>query len=69
MSRGTISCCPGRSVAALCLALAGCADAPLLPFSTETVPLIVVPAAQAGVQDQRGRFREIYCGVLAARAG
>jgi hypothetical protein len=28
-----------------------------------------VPAAQAGVQDKRGRFREIYCGVLAARVG
>ncbi|HSC63287.1 MAG TPA: hypothetical protein VLD35_06630 [Caldimonas sp.] len=40
-----------------------------MPFSTETTPLILVPAAQAGVKDQRGRFREIYCGVLAARAG
>ena len=69
MSRRTISRCRGRSAAALCLALAGCAGAPLVPFSTETVPLIMVPATQAGVQDKRGRFREIYCGVLAARAG
>jgi len=56
-------------VAALCLALAGCAGDPLVPFSTETGPLILVPATQAGVQDKRGRFREIYCAVLAARVG
>ena len=59
----------GRIVAALCLTLAGCAGAPLVPFSTETAPLILVPAAQAGVQDKRARFREIYCAVLGARAG
>jgi hypothetical protein len=63
ISRGS-----GRVVAAVCLALTGCASAPLVPFSTETPPLILVPAAQAGVQDKRGRFREIYCAVLAARA-
>ena len=59
----------GRIVAALCAVLAGCASEPLVPFSTETAPLILVPAAQAGVQDKRGRFREIYCAVLAARVG
>src|ERR1700760_2123582 len=58
-----------RAVAALCLALSGCAGAPLVPFSTESPPLILVPATQAGVEDKRGRFREIYCAVLAARAG
>jgi hypothetical protein len=69
MTRRTVREGGGRIVTALCLALAGCADAPLVPFSTETAPLILVPAAQAGVQDKRGRFREIYCGVLAARVG
>jgi hypothetical protein len=54
--------------ALLPLVLAGCAASPLVPFSTDTPPLILVPAAQAGVHDQRGRFREIYCAVLAARA-
>jgi hypothetical protein len=49
--------------------LAGCASSPLVPFSTDTPPLVLVPAAQAGVQDKRGRFREIYCAVLQARAG
>ena len=49
-------------------ALVGCSSSPLVPFSTDMPPLVLVPAAQAGVQDQRGRFREIYCAVLAARA-
>jgi hypothetical protein len=50
------------------LALAGCAGSPLVPFSTDTPPLVLAPIAQAGVQDKRGRFREIYCAVLQARA-
>ncbi len=49
-------------------ALAGCAGSPLVPFSTDTPPLVLAPVAQAGVQDKRGRFREIYCAVLQARA-
>lgn len=56
-------------VAALGAVLAGCASSPLEPFSTDTPPLVLVPAAQAGVQDKRARFREIYCAVLQARAG
>jgi hypothetical protein len=50
------------------LALAGCASKPLVPYTTDTPPLVLTPAAQAGVQDKRGRFREIYCAVLEARA-
>src|SRR5512139_1001608 len=56
-------------VVSLGLALCGCAGSPLQPFSTDAPPLVLVPAAQAGVKDQRGRFREIYCAVLQARAG
>ena len=56
-------------IATLALALPGCAGSPLVPFSTDSPPLILVPAGQAGVQDKRGRFREIYCAVLEARAG
>jgi hypothetical protein len=55
--------------AAVGLTVAGCASPPLVPFSTDTPPLVLVPAAQAGVQDKRGRFREIYCAVLQARVG
>ena len=69
MTRSRLSWRHRRTAAALCLALCGCASEPLVPFSTETAPLILVPAALAGVQDQRGRFREIYCAVLAARVG
>jgi len=56
-------------VAALGSVLAGCSSPPLVPFTTDGVPLVLVPVAQAGVQDKRGRFREIYCAVLQARAG
>lgn len=52
---------------AACLAVSACAS-PLIPYSTDTPPLVLVPASQAGVQDRRGRFREIYCAVLEARA-
>src|SRR6478672_8868365 len=58
--------CAATVAAALILALAGCAGSPLVPFSTDTPPLVLVPAAQAGIQDKRGRFREIYCAMLEA---
>jgi hypothetical protein len=64
-SRFTIAIFAG----AVGVALVACANSPLLPFSTDTPPLVLVPAALAGVHDQRGRFREIYCAVLQARVG
>jgi dienelactone hydrolase len=60
----------GRALlATIGAALAGCAGAPLVPYSADTPPLVLTTATQAGGQDQRGRFREIYCAVLQARAG
>jgi len=47
-----------------CLTLGACAPKPLVPYSPDTPPLVLVPAAQAGVVDQRARFREIYSAVL-----
>jgi hypothetical protein len=44
----------------------GCAGEPLVPYSTDTSPLALVPASLAGVTDQRARFREVFCAVLAA---
>jgi len=49
--------------------LAGCSSPPLQPYSTDTPPLLLAPAAQVGIADKRARFREIYCAVLQARAG
>src|SRR5262245_7065003 len=43
-----------------------CSPPPLMPYSADTPPLVLIPASAAGVQDKRGRFREIFCQVLAA---
>jgi hypothetical protein len=47
--------------------ISACSTQPLIPFTTDTAPLIMVPVTQAGVVDKRGRFREIYCKVLESR--
>ncbi len=59
-----LPCLAGVAILALGLSEAGCASKPLIPFSTETAPLSLLPTTDAGVQDKRGRFREIYCAVL-----
>ncbi len=57
--------------AACCLAcmllLNACASDPLEPYVENSPPLVLVPVAQAGVQDKRGRFREIFCAILDER--
>ena len=49
------------------LLIGACSTAPLSPYMEDTPALVLVPAAAAGVQDARGRFREIFCAVLEAR--
>jgi hypothetical protein len=46
------------------LLLSACAGKPLVPYSTDTAPLVLLPATQAGVADDRARFREIFCAVM-----
>lgn len=52
------------SLAAACHLLVGCSSAPLEPYTTAVEPLALMPISAAGITDQRGRFREIYCAVL-----
>jgi hypothetical protein len=52
------------SAIAGCLLLAACSSPPLMQYSADTPPLVLASASEAGVQDRRGRFREIYCAVL-----
>jgi dienelactone hydrolase len=63
---GGAICICSLAIAASVL-LGSCASDPLIPYSTDTPPLALFPAAQAGVQDKRARFREIYCAVLKQR--
>lgn len=51
-----------------CVLIGACATKPLIPYSTDTPPMVLTPASEAGIADKRGRFREIYCAVLTARA-
>jgi len=52
------------AVACGSLMLCACASKPLVPWSAETEPVVMLPASQAGIRDDRGRFREILCTVL-----
>jgi hypothetical protein len=66
-TRGGHRCLLLAAVAVVFLLLGGCATEPLSPFTEDTPPLVLVPASAAGVHDGRGRFREVFCAVLAAR--
>ena len=52
------------TVILISLMLSACASKPLVPYTTDTPPLVLLPASEAGVTDKRGRFREITCAVL-----
>ncbi len=49
--------------AAASIILGACASAPPSPYSDDPAPLALAP----GVEDQRGRFREIFCTILEQR--
>ncbi|PYE21503.1 hypothetical protein C7410_114144 [Paraburkholderia silvatlantica] len=59
--------CSVAATMILSVLFGACASRPLIPYSADTPPMVLMPASQAGVVDKRGRFREIYCAVLAAR--
>lgn len=49
------------------IVLSACATKPLSPYTADEPPLVLVPPSYAGIEDKRGRFREIFCQVLEAR--
>ncbi len=54
-------------VTAASIIVSACSTAPLSPYTDDAPPLVLLPASQAGIGDQRGRFREIFCAVLEER--
>ena len=54
-------------VAAASFFVTACSTTPLLPYTEDTPPLVLLPASQAGIDDKRGRFREIFCAILDER--
>ena len=65
-AKTTLRCLHTLTTVAFSLWMFGCASKPLLPYSVESPPLVLLPVNDAGVEDKRGRFREIYCAVLEA---
>ena len=53
---------------AVSIIVSACSTAPLTPYSEDTPPLVLLPVSQAGIDDKRGRFREIFCAILDERA-
>jgi hypothetical protein len=61
-SRNTLNrCLPAAFLVAL---LAACSSKPIVPYTTDAVPQVLLPVARAGIDDQRGRFREVVCAVM-----
>lgn len=44
--------------------LVGCASKSIVPYNLNEPPMVLAPARDAGVQDKRARFRQIFCAVL-----
>lgn len=63
--------CESRLLVTLTVAasiiMSACSTAPLTPYSEDTLPLVLLPVSQAGIDDKRGRFREIFCAILDER--
>lgn len=57
-----------RAALALLFLQSAGATEPLAPQSAAAPVSSPVPVSQAGIEDGRGRFREIFCAVLAARS-
>jgi hypothetical protein len=56
-----ISFLPAALLAAL---LAACSSKPIVPYTTDAAPQALLPVTRAGIDDERGRFREVVCAIM-----
>ena len=54
------------AAATLATLFCACSSPPLSPYTADAPPLMLLSVEQAGIKDERARFREIYCAVLEA---
>ena len=47
--------------------ISACSPPPLLPFDQDSPPMALFPISKAGIKDERGRFRDIFCSILETR--
>lgn len=50
--------------AAIAVLLAACSGKPIVPYTTDAAPQALLPVTRAGIDDKRGRFREVVCAVM-----
>jgi hypothetical protein len=51
-------------IALLALLATACSSKPIVPYTTDAAPQALLPVSRAGIDDQRGRFREVVCAIL-----
>ena len=44
--------------------LTACSSKPMVPYTTDAAPQVLLPITRAGIDDKRGRFREVVCAVM-----
>jgi hypothetical protein len=50
--------------ASVAILLAACSSKPIVPYTTDAAPQALLPVSRVGIDDQRGRFREVVCAVM-----
>ena len=64
VSSSSLNTLRAASLGLATILLAACASKPMVPYTTDAAPQVLLPVSRAGIDDQRGRFREIVCAIM-----